>query len=283
MISVIIPSVRDYRWQSILDNLSSTKTDFEVIACGPCPPQNLGPNFRAIQTPVKGAQCIEIGVRHSQGEYLYITCDDVAFPLNNLDTFLEYRLSCKEKLIILSPVFKQLGKDFDVEEFLFPAAHPNGVWPNDDKNAPVVPSDVFISKEDWNTIGGIDKNFISAYWGLDIAMRCWAMGGRTIILRDLYTDEIIPNMPNIGAENGRASYHQDLPYLLSLWTDGSKGATPGRLRKTRSKPVEPFSDYNILVADQGVIDVRKKKCQHIDALLLEYIKTGKSPGCRDLV
>ena len=286
MISVIIPSVRDYRWKDIVKEFSVTKADYEIIVVGPCPPQDLGANFRVIQTNVKAAQCVEIGVRQSKGEYLFFSSDDVIEDPNMLDVFLsyilQYRASArtwvvhKDDLVILTPTVKQLGRFMQFGDELFPCTR------NPDIETPLIPGTIFISRKDWDRIGGVDRNFVSVYWNADVAMRCWAMGGKVITFPNVFSDEIIPNISEIGSANSGASFYQDWPYLLRLWTDGSAGSVTGILRKTRSRPFEPFIDEGIMETDQGTPDRHKKTCQNFSLALSEYIRTGRSPGCHNL-
>jgi hypothetical protein len=276
MVSIIIPSVRDYRWKNIIENFSSTKTDYEIIVCGPCNPVDLGPHFRAIQTNVKATQCIEIAVRQSRGEYLFFASDDTDSSTNMLDVFITHRLSYGEDLVILSPTFKQLGKPFPPEAHRFPSS--TGKY---SPGTPTIPIGMFISRKDWDTIGGIDKNFVKGFWDLDVAIRCWALGGKVIVLSDVFINEILPDLPHTAAANVNASHHKDLPYLWSLWTD-TPVLVDGKININRLKHFEPFSDENILEIDQGVPDTNKGISQNFDTVLSEYIRTGKSKGCRDL-
>jgi hypothetical protein len=260
MVSVIIASVRDYRWKDIVEEYDCTKTDYEIIVCGPCPPRDLGPRFTSIQTPVKGAQCIEIAVRQSKGEYLYFTLDDVTHTPNILDTFLDYMLSCKEELVILSPGFTQLGNHFPPEAMTI-----NGI------GTPTMPVGMFMSKKDWETIGGVDRNFVRCYWDHDISMRCWAMGGKVVIHPNVFMDEIIPTLHTVWVSNASSSFHQDRPYLLSLWSQ-SPALINGKLNVTRTKPFEPFSVIGIMECDQGVPDAKKGISQNFDTEFYEHVR-----------
>ncbi len=233
-ISIFGSAHRPKNWMSLYESIRNNDISFEIIFVGPNEPDyKLPKNFRFIKSFVKPAQCCEIAARNATGNIIIDTPDDIEFitkkPLDKL--YNEYK-SYNDDKIILSCRFMINGVDLSNECHRYSAVDPTSF---------VMPVCGFMSRKLYRDIGGIDKNFIGAYWSLDIAMRIFALGGCVILSKNVYVNEDTNKMT--GIEGLRFNVDPDLPYLHSLWSHGKS--------LNRAKPVEPFSDEKILEESQG--------------------------------
>ena len=235
-ISMYTTSHRPQYWMEMYNSIGDNDTSFELIFVGPHEPDfKLPENSRFIRSSVKPVQCLEFAARNARADLIMQIADDVVFrterPLDKLyNTYKSYN---NDKLI-LSCRYMHQGLD------LSHVGHPEygcHLYYVHDYSSPVVSLSGLMSKKLYMDIGGIDRNFIMAYWDLDIDIRVYALGG-CVKLSDVYIDE------HRGAQGSGAPY-KDRTYLDSLWV------TNGKVHFNRARPVEPFSDERILEESQG--------------------------------
>jgi len=113
----------------------------------------------------------------------------------------------------------------------------------DDINSPVMPLCGLMSRNLFNIIGGIDRNFIAGMWDLDVAMRVHALGG-DIVISDVFLNED-KGKSTAGSAICEEFWKHDRGLLEDLWVKN------GKINFFRTKPVESFNDSNILKVSQG--------------------------------
>lgn len=229
-ISIFGSAHRPEKWMSLYNSIGNNDINFDIIFVGPNEPNfKLPDNFRFIKSNVKPVQCLEIAARNTMADLIINISDDMEFrtekPIDKL--YSAYKFYDNDKLI-LSCRYMEHGNDMS------PRAHSYAIG---NPESPIVPVSGLISRKLYMDIGGIDRNFLVAYWDLDIAMRVYAIGGK-VILSNVYIDE-----PS-GA-GGLYNNENDRPFLDSVWT------TEGKIHYNRTRPVESFSDLNILEESQG--------------------------------
>ena len=202
---------------------------------GPNPPDyELPKNFRFIRSQVKPTQCLEIAFRNTTAELVMNIADDGEFKtLRPLDKLYDFYKLCNCDKIIVSPRFMTNGVD---------QSHFAHHFFSYDNSSRVVPRGSLMSNKLFRDLGGIDRNFIAVMWDLDIAMRVHALGGK-VVVSDVYLNE--DRTKSMGSNLCGEFWGHDRTLLESLWT------TDGKVHFNRKKPVEPFSDVNILNASQG--------------------------------
>ena len=237
IISLYSAAIRPQNWLQIFESVCNSSIPFEMIFVGPTEPDYILPdNFKFIKTDVKPAQCYEIAARYSMGEYLLNTADDCVFITQDaLGTlYREYKAYNDEKLM-LSCRFKVNSIDQS------PKCHS---LDREDPNSFIMPIGGLLSKKLYMELGGIDKNFISVYWDLDIALRLYSSGGRVLLSEDVYNNET--SAMHLSVATATAHYGgYDLVFVNALWRRG------GNIQLNRTQPFEPFSDENILIESQG--------------------------------
>jgi len=234
-ISIVASAHRPQNWMDLYRSIGDNKVDFELVFVGPNPPDYVLPkNFRFIRSLVKPSQCVELAMRNATADLVMDIADDCEFitpqPLDKL--YAIYK-SCSSDKIIVSSRMMTNGKD----ESSFAHRFFSG-----DESTPLIPLCGLISRKFYRDIGGIDKNFIAVMWSLDIAMRVYALGGK-VVLSDVDINE--DRNKRAGSNLCGEFWAHDRGLVESLWI------TNGKVNLTRKRPVEPFSDVNILTASQG--------------------------------
>lgn len=234
-ISLFGPSYRPENWMDLYKSIGENDIEFELVFVGPNKPDySLPKNFRFIRTDVKPMQCFEIAARNTTADLIMNIADDVEFrterPLDRLNNI--YKSYNNEKLI-LSCRYMLDGEDLsdDCHHFF-----------GGDKSSPVLPLSGLMSRKLYREIGGVDRNFIAIIGENDLAMRVHALGGE-VLLSDVYLEET--KRKSRGSRLCAEFWNHDRGLLESLWTN------KGKIHFRRTKPVEPFSDMNILNASQG--------------------------------
>ena len=290
VISVIMTSIRNFRWREICRNLSSSKIDFEIIAVGPNPPLKKLPNyFIFVQSEVKPAQCIEIAARKARGKYLLYIADDLILSRKFLDVMYSFfEKNCTEN-DIASGLLTRYGQLVPNEMYRFWSA---------DENSPIFPLGMFIRKDRWSELGGMDKRIIAVQGDIDLVLRNYEAGGRYYFVRKLFVMSlwtfllygrfktfllknklvckhrryfrilrkiILPswsrsvsnNQGTLHAERGKGDRDQ----VDKWWVTGNDPTVPDEevharlnkkmLLKKRREPISPFCNRNILSVSQG--------------------------------
>tara|TARA_B100001146_G_scaffold223705_1_gene239079 strand:+ start:53 stop:913 length:861 start_codon:yes stop_codon:yes gene_type:complete len=183
-ISVVCSGIRVKSWKRFYENLSESKIEFELIIPGNVKPDfKLPSNFHFINTNVKPAQCVEIGVRKAKSDLIMILADDIKCSDNFLDTMYEsYMLNCA-KTDVISCLFMKFGKLWPSELYKF--------WPGV-YGSPVLAMGMMMNKELWTKLGGLDKRFIAIYWDIDIFLRLLENGGKHYICKSAVVEEVFP-------------------------------------------------------------------------------------------
>jgi len=236
MISIVSSTARPLLWLDFYKHLGTNKVDFEVIFVGPNEPDfQLPSNMRFIKSPVKPAQCVEIGTRAANGDYLLVTADDLFFQdPHPLDTLLEDFLSYENDKLMLSSGYAwysptapegyvKLGPDFHKS-------------PEIDGKHYILPVGFTIRRDYYRYLGGVDRRFIALYWDLDLCYRVIRDGGITALSRVTAVEVVVAGV--LCLEYQGIDMNQT---LHGLWGDDF----------IRKSPVEPFDDYNILTESQG--------------------------------
>lgn len=234
-IGIVASAHRPQNWMNLYKSIGDNQVDFELVFVGPNPPDyELPKNFRFIRSLVKPTQCVEIAVRNTTASLIMDIADDCEFntlrPLDKLYSF--YKSGNSDKLIVSSRLMTN-GKDDSHFAHRFFAG---------DESTPVMDLCGLLSRKFYRDLGGIDRNFIAVMWSLDIAMRVYASGGR-VVLSDVYINE--DRNKSAGSNLYGEFWRHDRTLLESLWTKN------GKIHFHRTKPVEPFDDFNILNASQG--------------------------------
>lgn len=234
-ISIYATAHRPENWMDLYRSIGDNDVSFEIVFVGPNDPDfELPDNFKFIKSCTKPAQCVEIAVRHTSADLIMNIADDIEFkterPLDSLyNTYKSYN---NDKLIV-SCRYMLNGEIQSEDCHRFFAG---------DKSSPIMPLGTLMSKKLYFDIGGTDKNFIAVMWDLDIAMRVYALGG-DVILSDVFLDE--DKDKSAGSVLCSEFWRHDRGLLESLWTKN------GKIHFCRTKPVEPFSDLNIIEKSQG--------------------------------
>ena len=183
-ISVVCTGIRVKSWKKFYENLSESEIEFELIMAGNVKPDfKLPSNFHFINTNVKPAQCVEIGVRKASSDLIVFLADDMRCDSNFLDKMYEsYKINCNES-DALGCLFMKFNKLWDDEQYKF--------WPNI-KNSPPMPMGLMLNKALFNKIGGLDKRFIAIYWDLDILLRIMENGGNYYVCKSAICEEVFP-------------------------------------------------------------------------------------------
>lgn len=259
LISIYIPSIRPENWMTMYKSLSKVnEVSFELVFVGPVIPDYSVPTgVVCIYTTVKPAQCAEIGRRACEGEFCIFAQDDMAFSEHTLDRLYQKFMEINDDKVVVSCMPYLNGKPLEISRYRF--------W-DSDRGSPLTPLCGLYKKSTIEMLGGIDKNFVCTEWDIDLVMRLYEIGGRTVHCEGTAANEYVPK----GIER-LCSYGQgvDRPTLHSLWVMTHEEyaredkntfmvhyINPGRIpggviRKNRLKPVESFSHEDILTISQG--------------------------------
>lgn len=278
VISLFSSAVHPELWMRLYRSLSSNTVPFEIIFVGNNPPQfKLPENCYFIYSEVKPSQCFEIGSRYATGDLIMNFADDVVFSEHALDNLYEEFNKLNDDKIILSCRYILEGKDI--------ADECSRYWA-DDPSSPIMPLTGLMKRKIWKQIGGVDRRFIALHWNLDIAMRIYEIGGKVILSKNAWAEELHPSRgfwkriprilkdilllfpglrqkliqgllflkknkgnPRLFIEFGATT---DGPLLDQFWVikkDSSEKR--GILSKVRLAPVLPFEDKHILTVSQG--------------------------------
>jgi len=260
LVSVIASAINPETWKDIYNRFArKNRTPFEMIFVGPKPPiRKMPKNFKHIQTNVKPVQCIEIAARNATGDFLFQIGDDT-FPLTDgfLNFMTFFALKINNKNCIHSPLYKNK----EIREDVIAMS-----WRLKNLNVPLVSQFMFVKKETWHELGGLDINFVGGgSFPCDMQLNMIARGGYVSynpmcvmcnpnLGRPEWRDTIQFKRKNVLAEGWRS---QDTKFLDKMWLEKiSPESRDKRCRQKRLKPVSSFSDVDILTKTQGPSDPR---------------------------
>ena len=218
IISICATAAKPEFWLDFWNSIGKPLIPFEVVFVGPRPKQHTFPtNFRYIQSNVKPAQCYEIAWREARGKFILHMADDLKFrsiqgayiEWSPLDKLYETWLEAKNPKAIVSCRYMLDGVDYSVE----PNSH---VFRAHDMSSPTMPVGAFMTKALLEEIGGVDRRFVGVCFDLDIAMRAIAAGGKVVMDKSVYVEELTDK------GNGRLSagwgwWSEDRALLDKLW------------------------------------------------------------------
>jgi len=237
-VSVFASAVRTQLWEKFYNDIKATnKTEFEVVFVGPYAPSfTLPDNFRFIQTNVKPAQCFEIAARNSVGDVLLQTADDIVYTPHAIDLMYEAYMSDPGHIMSTCKYYSDEA-DFSAYQNLL--GNPSDTFP-------ILPVCGMYSREMYHKLGGADRRFRAMQWELDMYMRMWAAGMKTVFVdgRAIEVYSVGQQTPS-GLRLGNVYWEADRKTILGLYTIN------GVLGTTRNDKVESFSDENILTISQG--------------------------------
>jgi len=263
LISICVTSIRNDDWRILYDSFNAKHKDVssEMIVVSPLEATDDIPfNVKYVKTEnIKPAQCLEISVRESQGDFIMTVADDCIIE-NSLDDFyLEYNEALEReghsKLLVL-PRFKYGGKAHKA-----PYNRKAGDCPTTSTLGALIPRSVI------EELGGFDRRFLGVYWDIDFCMRYYQIGGKILYSRS--RDIIVREDPskNDRSRLCRKLRRPDRETVDSFWvrdieddedvpsdtcychyTTGGDGRV---LSKYRIKEFESYENDNIKLFSQG--------------------------------
>lgn len=256
LITLFGPSHRTHLWKSFYESII-TNLDFEVIFVSDVEPKpeelpdgfpsvveiektgiriySYG-RFKFIISPVKPAQCFEIGYRQAKGDMVIWTGDDFTYAPYALDHAYAMYKSFHDHKVMIS---------FDVYEDGHEATNSYHKVPWDATKQ--LTTSALISKKAIEEVGGWgDINFVCGHHDVDLQMRIYANGGRMFVcpLALAYEPH---NQFHKQESNFAIDWREELDYWTSLWQLKFNGETTFN----RQKPFMPYSDVDILTKSQG--------------------------------
>ena len=264
LISVCVSSNRTFLWKNMYEEIqkSSNNVSFEVIMVGPCPPEESFPsNFKYIKTAnIKASQCYQIAIKNAQGSFILCFADDCRYHQDKgLDSLYEEYL-------------KERDKKGDDKIVVLPSLRVGGHIPPlryaKLKNGPIASlNSALINRTLFPYIENLDKRFVGVYWDCDLAMRLQQIGVKFIKFADIWCVEY-------KHEKKKGYLHKvckpyDNKILNSFWvkklSDGEE-INPDDIWchmkrpeyvvvKKRLKPVDRYSDKDILLYSQGIKEI----------------------------
>jgi len=242
IISIVSSASRPELWLDWYSCIGDNNIDFEVVFVGPNTPDFILPdNFHFIKTDVKPTQCWEIATRYAIGEYLVFLGDDIFFDTPNpLDKLYKTFISYNTEKLMLSCQFKQILSTH-TRVYDLSGHKPEGTNIEDI----ILPSGFMLYKNYYRYLGGLDSNFIGLYWDLDLCFRVLEDNGITK-LSDVWVAEQVIRCKESDSLYWSFGINDREEILRGFWPTFN---TTNELKRT--KPIEPFLDYNILTESQG--------------------------------
>jgi hypothetical protein len=198
-ISLFGSAVHPELWMRMYNSLSSNAIPFEIIFVGNNRPKfKLPDNCHFIYSEVKPPQCFEIGIRYATNDLIMPFVDDLVFSEHALDNLYKEFKKLNDDKVILSCRYVLEGKDIAEEV---------GHYWADDFNSPTMPLAGLMKREMWKQIGGVDRRFTAMFWDLDLAMRVYEIGGRVVLSKNVFAEEMHP-------QKGFSKFSKKIPRVL---------------------------------------------------------------------
>ena len=278
-ISLFGPAIRTDRWLNLYTNISrNNKIELEFIFCGNIEPNfKLPKNFFFIYSEVKPSQCAQIALNETNCDLVALIADDIVYSDNFFDNL--YNSYVKNNEYIIGGAFKRNNIFFKKEDYMLS---------RDIHGSPLFPLSPLLQKDEVQSLGGIDKNFIAIMWHEDLLMRLITKFNKKVKILDesFCYEEIMESksflkriylnyLKKILFRNFRKpgpglfmkyGINHDLPYLKSCWIDEIKNITNHEIitrnndffiSKERLKSFEGFVKEDINFKSQGVKGIWK--------------------------
>lgn len=235
VISLFGPGIRTQYWMRLYESLLPNEVPFDLTLVGNKEPDfELPTNFHFIYSPVKPAQCVEIGSRNVTGEYIIPGIpDDVVLSPGALDSLYDLFTRIKWDRLFISMRYVLDGNDISEQCSWY------NVW----FPTPLMPVCPIMKRGVWRQLGGVDRRFIALYWDLDLAMRLYEIGGSGLLSPDAKIEELKQHEESLLFE--KYAMPHDRPLLDSFWMQD------GKVVRNRLSPFEPIMDKDILTISQG--------------------------------
>jgi len=237
-VSIFMSGVRTNRWMNMYEGIkSSNNVSFEFVVVGPYEPNyTLPDNFKFIHSDVKPGQCFEIAARNSTGKALLQTADDMVYTPEAVDLMFHGYIKDPKKIMTTCCYWVDHRSALDWSHSLIDC----GV----DRGWPFLPVTGMYDRELHYELGGADRRFDAVMWELDMYMRLYESGVRTVLVNGK-AEEI--NFPDDFSQQpslfGRYA-KKDRPKILKTWTkDGNNNIH-------RTSPVLSYIDKDILTVNQ---------------------------------
>jgi hypothetical protein len=236
IVSLYGAAIRPQNWLHVYE-CARSNISFEIVFVGPKEPNYpLPDNFKYIKSNVKPVQCVEIASRNTSGEFIVSVADDIEFKTPDpLDRLYNEYISYNDEKLVLSSRYMMNGVDISNECHRYPTIDPD---------APLITLAGLVPRKIYMDIGGADRNFILAFYDIDISMRLHVAGCTIRLSDNVYINEntsLSYGLSRVLSDYGK--YDQKL--LESLWM------VNGKMQLNRARPLEPFSDEKILEESQG--------------------------------
>ena len=237
--SIIAPAIHRKLYKRFYDSISvNNKIPFEIIFIGHKPPIDKMPkNFYYINTRVKPAQCIEIGARQCNGDYIIQGADDMIFSNNFLNLMYKNMVKIKNNFVI-SAQYRINGKNPKKVSYYFDKRNT--------RTSPHIGMCSILNKKIWMELGGIDNRFIFYGADLDLIMRFYEYGKKSFILKYCYVNEVIKKYKGKKRLSHICGMREYRKFLDRLWLKEDRTVS-----KKRLLPVLSFNEKNILLKSQG--------------------------------
>lgn len=236
-VSIFMSGVRTNRWMNMYDGIkSSNNVTFEFIVVGPYEPNyTLPDNFKFIRSDVKPGQCFEIAARNSTGKALLNAVDDIEYTPGSIDLMFHEYIKDPKKIMSTCCYWVDYRSALDWSHSLVDFGINQG-WP-------FLPVTGMYDRELHYKLGGSDRRFDAVMWELDMYMRLWEYGVRTVLI-DGKAEEINPQKDSSHPSLCARYLIKDRPKILAIWTKDRNN----NIRRT--SPVLSYIDKNILTVNQ---------------------------------
>jgi len=224
-VSIFASAVRTQLWMAWVEGIRATNAvEFEVVFVGNNRPEyTLPDNFRFIYSEAKPAACFEMAARASRGEALLQAADDVVYSSGAVDLMyaawkdaspqiLGIRTDGDCPMVFMASCHYYID-DVDMTAYQNLLGQPSETFP-------LLPVCGMYSRELYHRLGGADRRFNGMQWELDMYMRMWAHGVKTVFVEGGRCTEhvAVQGQTPTGMRLGNRYWEHDRATILSLYT-----------------------------------------------------------------
>lgn len=221
MISILVPSIRPYKWMDLYNSAKSvTNHEFEMVFVGPNDLDNKPLNMRFFQDYGSPSRCQQIALIKCTGDLVLHCSDDGVFLPNVLDEAVELS---KNYDIVVGKYYEgdPSGDSIHIDNEYYRINHHKGARSSNIPDNYLIFNTGLIKKELAIEIGGWDTIFEACPIShLDMGIRAQRYGAKTILqqpvmFRCSYT-------PGNQGDHGPIHYAQtehDEPLFRSIYSD----------------------------------------------------------------